>query len=90
MYLWAQSQDMPLGPGLLWEKSGNRFKKKIMASQMSFGQIQWLNYIQESDCIDRQGRRVQLQYGYFHGEVEFEGEIKIDLILAISYNEFRK
>lgn len=75
MYLWSKTQNMPLGPGILWEKSGNRFTKKVMASQMSFGQIQWLNFIQETDCIDNQGQKIQLQYGYHHGEIEFEGRL---------------
>lgn len=64
---------MPLTPGILWEKTKNGFVKKVMASQMSFGQIQWLNFIQETDCFDQAGNRIQLQHGYHQGEIEFEG-----------------
>ena len=49
-----------------------------MTEQMSLGQIQWLNWLQTTDiCINRTGERIQIQYGYYRGEFEFEGE-KVD------------
>ena len=60
---------MPLTPGVKWVCEGNRFKKTLMADQMSLGQIQWLMYLQETDlCKDSQGKRIQLQHGYYQGE----------------------
>ena len=77
MYLWAQAQNMPLSPGILWKKTNRNFVKKVMASQRSFGQIQWLNFIQETQCYDRDGNKIQLHHGYHQGEYEFEGELFI-------------
>ena len=37
MYLFAQGQPMPLGPGLLWTKKGNRFHKKVLEDGCSLG-----------------------------------------------------
>ena len=78
MYLYAQAQDMPLSPGILWTKNGRKFNKKVMASQMSFGQIQWLNFIQETDCYDSNGNKIQLEHGYHQGEIEIEGLFQIE------------
>ena len=44
-----------------------------MADQMSFVQIQWLYYMQETQCFDRNGVKHTLQHGYHQGEIEFEG-----------------
>lgn len=77
MYLYAQAQDMPLTPGILWTKKHKKYTKKVMASQMSFGQIQWLNFIQETDCFDSNGIKIQLQHGYHQGETEIEGKFRI-------------
>ena len=71
MYLWAQSQDMPLSPGILWTKQGRKYNKKVMKHGISFGQIQWLNYIQ-NQCRDSNGQIVQIEHEYFRGEVTFE------------------
>ena len=68
MYLWAQRQFMPLGPGLLWEKTGRYFNKTPMTSGVSFGQMQWLFYLQETKF-----KHVQLEHAFYHGEVEFDG-----------------
>ena len=68
MYLWAQRKDMPLGPGLVWEKAGRYFKKIPMTSGVSFGQMQWLFYLQAT-----QYKHVQLEHAYYHGEVDFDG-----------------
>ena len=68
MYLWAQRQLMPLGPGLLWEKNGRYFNKTPMTSGVSFGQIQWLFYLQATTY-----KGVQLEHAFYHGELEFDG-----------------
>ena len=68
MYLWAQSQNMPLSPGILWTRVGKSFKKSIMRAGTSFGAMQWLYYIQATECFDKNGNRVQLQHHYFNDE----------------------
>ena len=73
MYLWAQSEAMPLTPGILWTASGSTFKKSVMTSGTSFGAVQWLEYIQQTECFDCEGNRVQLHHKYHQGEVDFEG-----------------
>ena len=73
MYLWCKTQDMPLGPGVKWTKFGNRFRKSIMTYQQSLGQVQWLQYLQESSlCLDNSGNRIQMEYGYYQGETEYD------------------
>ena len=73
MYLWAQSKSMPLTPGILWTVQGYFFKKSVMAPGVSFGQIQWLMFLQETECFDSNMVRIQLQHAYFRGEVDFDG-----------------
>ena len=69
MYLYAQQQELPCGPGIEWKVKGSSFVKSVMTSQVSFGQIQWLMAIQESDiCVDSNGHRIQIQHAYFQGE----------------------
>lgn len=74
MYLFSQEQDLPCGPGIEWRVKGNTFHKSVMISQISFPQIQWLMFIQESDiCIDSNGSRIQIQHGYFRDEIVING-----------------
>ena len=74
MYLWSQTQDMPLTPGLQWTKSGTTFQKSVMMSGVSLGQLQWINYVQESDLVlDDNGSRVQIEHAYFRGEKSLGG-----------------
>ena len=68
MYLWAQSQVQPLSPGIYWTLNGLSFKKSIMKAGTSFGAMQWLYYMQATDCIDKNGERVQMQHAYFNDE----------------------
>ena len=69
LYLWAQNQPLPLSPGLLWEKSSNRYTKRTMIQGVSRGQIEWLMWLQtEPICVDRNGVRQQIQHAYFQGE----------------------
>ena len=64
LYLYSQDQLLPLGPGVLWSKSGNYFTKKVMVSGVSRGQIEWLQWLQTQDiCIDSTGRRVKIAHG---------------------------
>ena len=69
MYVWSQGQSMPLGPGILWTKNGKRFRKQLMLGQQqtSMEALKWLYYEQER-CLDKNGRRVQIQHAYFRGE----------------------
>ena len=84
MYLFAQQQDLPLGPGIEWTWNKSKFRKSVMISQVSFVQIQWLQAMQETDiCIDSNGFRLQIQNAYFQNEVEMntykvDGYIKRD------------
>ena len=78
MYLYAQEQQLPLGPGIEWKLNNKTFRKSVMISQVSFVQIQWLQMVQESDiCCDSNGNRIQMQNAYFQNEIEMNG-YKID------------
>ena len=49
-----------------------------MTTQCSFAQIQWLNYVQETDlCVDSSGNRIQIQHAYHRGEVK-KDSFKLD------------
>ena len=83
MYLWSQGQLIPLTPGICWTLKNGQYYKQIMASQMSFPQIQWLQYLEQTDvCVDKNGKRHRIEHGYFRGEYEFEN-IKPDGYLYI-------
>ena len=74
MYLYSQEQDLPCGPGIEWVWKGSSFYKSVMISQVSFPQIQWLMFMQESDvCVDSDGNKIQIQHGYFRDEVVING-----------------
>ena len=75
LYLWCQGEELPVGPGIKWEKKDDKFTKKIMCTQTSFSAIQWLTYMQEySDClINDDGSRAVLQTYHFRGEKEING-----------------
>ena len=69
MYLWSQKQLMPTTPGILWRPEGNHFNKQVLQSGVSLGQLQWLNYLQQSDItLDRNGKRHKIEHSYFRGE----------------------
>ena len=68
MYLWSESQDMPLSPGIWWTRVGRGFNKRVMKAGTSLGAMQWLYYIQATECFDKNGNRVQLQHAYFNDE----------------------
>ena len=83
MYLWSQGQKMPLTPGIKWTMKNGWFYKEIMASQMSLGQIQWIQYLETTDiCVDRNGVRHRIEHGYYRGEFEYD-QIKPDGYLFI-------
>ena len=67
MYLDAQGKPMPLGHGLLWTPDGSNFKKKVMTTGCSLGQLEWLNYMEVED-------EVQIQHAYHRGEVTTFGK----------------
>ena len=75
LYLWAQDQPLPLSPGILWEKKGRHFKKKLMCSGVSLGQIEWLQWMQTQPiCIDSQGKRQRIHNAYHQGERDIYGK----------------
>jgi len=44
-----------------------------MTYQQSLGQVQWLQWLQETSlCLDDDGNQIQMEYGYFHGETEYD------------------
>ena len=73
MYLWSQTQDMPLTPGILWTKSGNKFNKAVMMDGVSLGQLQWIYTVQQSDFCISNGQRIQIDHAYHRGEHEENG-----------------
>ena len=73
MYVWAQGQPMPLGPGLLWTKTSYGFKKQIMRDQTSLAAVQWLTYIQEVYGTDSKGNFCQLHHNFHQGEKNIDG-----------------
>ena len=73
MYIWAQDQLMPLGPGLLWTKTTNGFRKQIMRDQTSLGALQWLTYRQELDGMDSNGKFCQIHHNFHQGEKNVDG-----------------
>ena len=71
MYLWSQTKEQPLTPGILWEPKSNAYTKSVMTHGVSLGQVQWINYIQQTDlCRDNESARIQVQHAYFRGEVK--------------------
>ena len=78
MYLYSQKMDMPLSPGVEWVFKNKKAHKKLMTDQMSMGQVQWLNAVQETAlCLDENGNKIQIEHGYFRGEKEVYG-CKVD------------
>ena len=61
MYLWSEDQPLPLGPGIRWNKSGKYFRKSVMHSGVSLGQMQWLYYIEAT-------QNIKLEHAFYHGE----------------------
>ena len=69
MYLWSQKQNMPTTPGIEWTKSQTFYNKKVLQPGVSLGQLQWINYLQQSDfALDKGGNRVTIEHAYFRGE----------------------
>ena len=78
LYLDSQLKNMPLSPGIEWIFKNKKAHKKLMTDQMSMGQVQWLNAVQETDlCLDSNGNKIQIEHGYFRGEKEVYG-CKVD------------
>ena len=69
MYLWSQRQLMPTTPGIIWQPNGRHYKKNVLQTGVSLGQLQWLNYLQQSDLpIDKNGERLRIEHAYYRGE----------------------
>ena len=60
MYCDSERQNMPLTPGLSWEKKGCRYEKSLLleAKSASYPQMQWLYYMQEKEGYDKNGNFV--------------------------------
>ena len=78
MYVWAQGQRMPLGPGLLWLAQNGRFKKQIMLTKegASLEALQWLMWL-ESTISTKLGNPIVIEHAYHRGEKIF-GKWKVD------------
>ena len=75
LYLFSQDQELPLGPGLVWEKTHSKFySKKPMVQGVSRAQIEWLTWVQtQSICVDSNGVRQTIQHAMNFGEYEING-----------------
>ena len=75
LYLYSQDQELPLGPGVVWEKKSNKyFTKKPMAPGVSKSQIEWLMWIQTQPiCVDSNGQRQRIQHAMNFGEHHING-----------------
>ena len=69
MYNGCEAEVQPTTPGIKWIKSGNWYKKSIMASGTSLAAQKWLYFMQESDLAkDSNGNKIQIEHKYFRGE----------------------
>jgi len=70
MLACMQCRELPTTPGVLWTPGGKKFRKSIMANQLSLKAIQWLYYLQETAeyLIDDDGNRCIIEHGFHHGE----------------------
>ena len=75
MYCYCEAEEMPLTPGIVWERKSTKYKKSLLleANGVSFKQIQWLYYIEATECIDQNGNKVVLEHGFHRGEKRFMG-----------------
>jgi len=75
LYAGMQKLRMPTTPGILWRKKGDGFEKMSMKHDVSYPQIQWLNYIQATApyLTQEDGSRAIIEHGFHHGEVSVEG-----------------
>lgn len=77
MYLAVQLQPMPLTPGLEWIRNGNKFKKRVLQSGVSFKALQWIYFLQATRF-----KGMQIAHSYHRGEYILEGH-KVDGYLQI-------
>jgi len=79
LYAGMQARNLPTTPGVKWTKSGDHFKKSVMADGVSFPAIQWLYYLQASApyLTKSDGGRAVIDHGYHQGEA-FVGVDKVD------------
>ena len=75
LYLFSQDQELPLGPGVVWEKSKSKyFSKKPMAPGVSKSQLEWLMWVQTQPiCVDSNGQRQRIQHAMNFGEYMLNG-----------------
>ena len=60
---------MPLTNGVLWQKSGAKFEKKVTMSGVSKGQVEYLSWLQLSSLVvNDAGERATVHHAYFQGE----------------------
>ena len=72
MYLKCQSQNMPTGPGLKWERkneSSDQWVKNVMTDGHSFKAQQWLSFMQHADpFLKKEKGKTRIQCKFFRGE----------------------
>ena len=75
MYCFCEAEEMPLTPGISWEQKSGSYKKSLLleAKGVSFKQVQWLYYIEATECRDSNGNKVTLEHEYHRGEKRFMG-----------------
>ena len=78
MYLACMAKNMPLTPGLNWQLSNGKFKKRVLRHGVSLKQLQWIYWFNAvSDLCVENGKRVQIQHAYNKREFE-EGGFRWD------------
>ena len=83
LYVYAQDQLMPLGPGLQWTVKNKKFHKKIMLVQenSSFEALQWISWL-ESSLKNKNGQSVTLDHAYHRGEKKIK-QWKVDAFACV-------
>ena len=69
LYGYCQLRPMPTTPGILWEYQNGSFKKSVMSTDTSLPAVQWLYYIEATEC---QG--LKFHHKYHQGEKDLNGD----------------
>ena len=70
LYGMCQQKNLPTTPGIHWTLKNEQFKKNVMMSGVSLGQLQWITYMQHYDnrFKDKDGNLIQIEHAYYRGE----------------------